>query len=703
MDDNFTLLNATIAGMSNHLIHENSPYLLQHAHNPVDWYPWGPQALGEAQKQNKPIFLSIGYAACHWCHVMAHESFEDPAVAAIMNEHFINIKVDREERPDLDGIYMQAVVALIGSGGWPMSVFLTPQGAPFLGGTYFPPVQRYNMPAFRELLLAVAHTWQQDPARLLHNGQQLVDHLRAQAGGQELPSAANAAPMLNLAQTLDRAAMALAQAYDWTYGGWGKAPKFPQPMSIEFLLRRATRGDSLAADAALHALRAMAKGGMYDVVGGGFARYSTDDLWRTPHFEKMLYDNAQLATVYLHAWLIHGDPAFRQVCEETLDFVLREMRHPAGGFYSSLDADSEGEEGKFYLWTPQQIQAALGDVQDCRWILEAYGVTLEGNFEGGTILQRALSDAQLAEKFGAPVSSVPGRLQGLHRRLLEARQQRIRPATDDKVLVAWNALMLTAFAEAGRYLKRPDYLEAAQRGAGFLLSALRQEGRLLRSWRAAGDGRARHNAYLEDYAALSLALLALYQSDADPTWYAAALRLADEMMAHFRDPAGGFFDTRDDHEALLIRPKDLQDNATPSGSALAAGALLQLAAYEGNGEWRAQAEGMLAALQDSLGRYPTAFAQWLCAADFALGPVQEVALLGDAAQSQPLRDALWASYRPRLAAAISAYPPPPGSPALLHDRPLQDGLPTAYVCRDFVCLRPVTSPQEMLAQLDSRR
>jgi hypothetical protein len=468
---------------------------------------------------------------------------------------------------------------------------------------------------------------------------------------------------------------------------------------------------------------------MYDVVGGGFARYSTDDLWRTPHFEKMLYDNAQLGRVYLHAWLICREEdgmqaaaqQMRGVCEQTLDFVLREMTHPLGGFYSSLDADSEGAEGNFYLWTPQEIRAALGSARDADFVIAAYQVTEAGNFEGSNILQRALSDARLAEQFGLPEAAVPAHLEALHARLLAARSRRVRPATDDKTLVSWNALMLAAFAEAGRSLERPDYLAAARRSAHFLLEYMVQDGRLVRAWRGPqpppqrtssdGEGEGRGGgspAYLEDYAALVLGLLALYQADADVTWYAAALHLADEMNAHFTDPAGGFFDTRDDAEALLFRPKELQDNATPSGSALAACALLQLAAYGDRLDGRAVAETMLASMQELAGRHPTAFAQWLQAADFALGPIHEVAVVGD--RDHPLMaallGALWKRYRPRLVAAVSVnpatpgQPPAPGSPALLQHRPLKENLPTAYVCQGFVCRQPVNSVEEMESQLD---
>ncbi|MCB9135946.1 MAG: thioredoxin domain-containing protein [Anaerolineales bacterium] len=671
----------------NRLAHENSPYLLQHQNNPVDWYPWGPEALEKAKREDKPIFLSIGYAACHWCHVMEHESFEDPRTAALMNEHFVSIKVDREERPDLDGIYMQAVVAMTGQGGWPMSVFLTPDGEPFYGGTYFPPVRRYNMPSFTELLTAIANTWQHDRQRALKSGEQLRAHLQ-----QEIRPAP--ATVTLSAETLDKAAMGLAQNYDWQNGGWGPAPKFPQPMTVDFLLSRATRGDKFALEIATHALDAMARGGMYDVVGGGFARYSVDAHWLVPHFEKMLYDNAQLARVYLHAYLITKNPFYRRITEETLDFVARELTHPDGGFYSSLDADSEGEEGKFYIWTLKEIREVLQ--KDANFFIAAYHLTEGGNFEGHTVLQRALSDEALAAQFDLPLEKVLPRLQTAHAQLLARRAERVRPHTDDKILTAWNGLMLIAFAEAGRYLHRADYTSQALRNADFLLTQLHPTDRLLRSWRA---GAAKHNAYLEDYAALILGLLALYQTNPNPRWFAEAARLAQDMLAHFSDPNGGFFDTRDDHETLIVRPKDVQDNATPSGSALAVTALLQLAAFTGNGDWRDVAERALGGVQSVLARYPTAFAQWLFGLDFALGPGQEIAIVGPPPARDALAEVLWGRYNPRQVVAISdGNPngsPPSGSPSLLDARPLLNNLPTAYVCEHFVCQQPVTTPKAL--------
>ena len=677
--------------MPNQLINESSPYLLQHANNPVDWYPWGEEALNRARNENKPIFLSIGYAACHWCHVMEHESFEDPETAALMNENFVNIKVDREERPDVDSIYMQATVAMTGSGGWPMSVFLTPDLRPFYAGTYFPPVRRYNMPSFKEVLLSLAKVWLEEQDEVDRVGSQVLQHIQPQMLGQEMNTFSS--------ETLEAVTKSLLESYDWGYGGWGSAPKFPQPMTIEYLLRRASTDSpqgELILKASQHVLNAMSRGGMYDVVGGGFARYSVDNFWRTPHFEKMTYDNAQLALAYLHGYLVTGNTDYRRICEETLDFVLRELTHSEGGFFSSLDADSEGEEGKFYVWTQDELEGVLGS--DFDFFKTAYGISPSGNWEGKTILQRALDDSTLTARFKWEQKELQQKLSKCHAKLLEVRSSRIRPATDDKVLVMWNSLMLKAFAEAGRYLNRQDYLQVAIRNARFLLSNLYVNDRLHRSWR---EGQAKHNAYLEDYAGLILALLALYQSDPNKEWYLSVLKLADEMVEHFVDPNGGFFDTRDDHESLLVRPKDIQDNATPSGSALAATALLELAAYGDRTEWRDLAEGMLSSIHGAMLRYPTAFAQWLCAADFAVGPTREVAIIGDTQhiKTRELLNTLWKTFRPRQVTAISTYPPEPDAPALLKDRPLLNDLPTAYVCQGFVCLQPVNSPKEMETQL----
>jgi uncharacterized protein YyaL (SSP411 family) len=677
--------------MTNHLANERSPYLLQHADNPVDWYPWSDEALEKARQEDKPIFLSIGYAACHWCHVMAHESFEDRATAALMNANFVCIKVDREERPDLDSIYMDFVVASTGSGGWPMSVFLTPLGKPIYGGTYFPSYRSHNLPSFTEVLSTVARLWRTDRAGILSSSEKLAQSLVA----QHEPATSTEALEPDVFQHFNKA---IAEYYDWQNGGWGAAPKFPQPMLIEYLLRQASRGDQPCLDIARHALNSMAQGGMYDLLGGGFARYSVDATWLVPHFEKMLYDNAQLGRVYLHAYQLTGEPAFRETCEATLDFVLREMTHPLGGFFSSLDADSEGEEGKYYLWTAREIRQQLAEPGEAELFMAAYGMSEPGNFNGRNILRCSLTAEQLAEKFHLDANSLPARLASLREKLLRIRNTRVRPGCDDKVLVAWNSLALAAFAESGRALSRPDYLQAANRNADFILTNMLEQGRLLRSWR---EGSAHLTAYLEDYAALGLALLTLYRSDPNPRWYQASLGLLGQVIAHFSDPFGGFYDTSDDHEALLYRPKDLQDNATPSGNGLAALLLLKLSAYEGRPDWRRMAEGMLSANLGMMQRYPAGFAQWLCTADVALGPLHEVAIVGDQAdaQTQALLQPLWQGYHPRLVLAAASFPPPDGSAALLQDRPLLNGKPTAYVCQGFVCQQPVNEPQAMLQQL----
>ncbi len=678
--------------MPNKLTGSASPYLLQHADNPVNWYPWGEEALQKAVEDNKPIFLSIGYAACHWCHVMAHESFEDPETADIMNSFFINIKVDREERPDIDNIYMTAVVALTGQGGWPLSVFLTPDQQPFYGGTYFPPVPRYNMPAFQDVLLGIAKTWKEEKDRLLDSGTKISEYIRK---NQTVPGKSSKLS----AEFLDKAAETLYRNYDWQHGGWGTAPKFPQPLAIEFLLRRASRGDRQSLDIATHALHSMAKGGMYDLIGGGFARYSTDNDWLVPHFEKMLYDNAQLARAYLHAYLITDEPEFRRVCIEVLDFVKREMTHSAGGFFSSLDADSEGEEGKFYTWTEKEIREAIKDKFEADFVLAAYGFTEKGNFEGKTVPRRVFDDNQLASEFNITKDEVLRLLRKINNHLLQAREKRIRPGTDDKVLVSWNAWMCVVFSEVGRYLRDFRCVEMATRNLNFITSDLLEGNRLFRAWRA---GASNHAAYLEDYASLTLALLAHYNTNPDLKWFKYALQLSDALIEHFYSPEEElFYDTPNFHEALLIRPRDLQDNATPSGNALAAYALLQIAAYQGDGKLRDIAEKMLEKMQFAAVEYPTAFCNWLCAIDFALYPIREVAIIGDLQDSRTteLIDYLWSGYRPDVIAAISPTPSPVGGPALLKDRPLLNDSPTAYVCQGLFCQQPVNDVSDFESQL----
>ncbi len=675
--------------MANQLIDESSPYLIQHANNPVNWYPWGEEALTKAHKENKPIFLSIGYAACHWCHVMAHESFEDEETAAFMNEYFINIKVDREERPDLDAIYMQATVAMTGSGGWPMSVFLTPDLKPFYAGTYFPPVQRYNMPAFKDILAGIARAWKEETNEITRVSSQVSSHL-LQAMSSEQTSETNFTQ-----NDLDTVVKALVDSYDWGYGGWGAAPKFPQPMTIEFLLRRHMAGNIDALKPAIHVLKAMARGGMYDVVGGGFSRYSVDNFWRVPHFEKMLYDNAQLARAYLHVWQITKEPYFKQIVTETLDFVAREMTHPAGGFYSSLDADSEGEEGKFYVWTLDEIREVLKE--DSEFFEAAYGISERGNWESKTVLQRALDDAFLATRFKMDPKDIPAKLADSHSKLYSARASRVRPGTDDKILTAWNGLMLATIAEAARVLNEPElqhkYLTLATRNAEFLLDALRPNHKLRRSWR---QGKATNEVFLEDYAALILGLIELYQTDFQNKWFTFAQELAEEMLELFSDPNGDFFDTSKDNEELLFRPKDLQDNATPSGNALACEALLKLASFTENSKYRDLAEKSLKLIGNHAMRYPTSFARWLSAADFASGNVKQVAVVygTNPEDAQELLGVIQSAYRPNTIFAASSYPPSNAAPSLLMDRPLKDSKLTVYVCEGFICKLPVTSVAE---------
>ncbi|MFM8874781.1 MAG: thioredoxin domain-containing protein [Anaerolineae bacterium] len=682
--------------MSNYLANASSPYLLQHAENPVEWHPWGTEALEKAKAENKPIFLSIGYAACHWCHVMAHESFEDPETAAFMNEHFVNIKVDREERPDLDNIYMQATIAMTGSGGWPMSVFLTPDLKPFYAGTYFPPVRRYNMPSFKEVLAGLSNAWANVRTEVEKTSNKVFEHLDTKLRSTNEESLTP--------DHLESIAKAMQGAYYWGTGGWGDAPKFPQPMALEFLLHYSVSTKQIEYLKLIeHCLKVMARGGMYDVVGGGFSRYSTDDHWRVPHFEKMLYDNAQLVRAYLHAWQVTHDPFYKRIVEETLAFIEKEMTHPQGGFYSSLDADSEGEEGKFYIWTLDEIREVLKEESD--FFEAAYGVTAKGNWEGKTVLQRALDDTSLAARFKLDPETVPTKLALSHSKLYAARANRIRPGTDDKVLTSWNGLMLAAIAESARVLadvsqQASNYLNLATRNAQFLITNLRPDGKLRRSWR---DGKTTHEVFLEDYAALILGLLELYQTDFNAQWFAAAKELADEMIEKFSDPNGGFFDTPNDGENLLFRPKDVQDNATPSGNALACEALLKLAAYTDDGKYRDIAEKALGLVTKFVMQYPLGFGRWLTAANLATGKMKQVAAVGEAGDPdfQRLIKAIRSEYRPGMVVAASSVSEKYNPPALLHDRPKMNGKATVYVCEGFVCKQPTTEVGTLIEQLNS--
>jgi uncharacterized protein YyaL (SSP411 family) len=676
----------------NHLANETSPYLLQHVDNPVDWYPWGQEALQLAREKDKPILLSIGYAACHWCHVMAHESFENQATADLMNQHFVNIKVDREERPDLDSIYMDAVVSMTGQGGWPMTVVLTPAGDPFFGGTYYPPEPRYGMPSFTQVLLAIADAWQNRQEDIQKSAQGMTEHI------SQKYQLNNAGRALSIG-VLPMAIRTMSSHFDSLNGGFGSAPKFPQPMTIEFLLQEHLRtGDKHSLHMAEFTLKKMAHGGMYDQLGGGFARYATDDKWLVPHFEKMLYDNAQLARVYLHAWQISENPLYKRVVEETLDYVLKEMQDESGGFFSSQDADSEGVEGKFYVWQAEEIQEHLGE--DARLFIDYYGVSEGGNWEGQNILYVKQDPVQVAVAHNLALDKMENRLVASRSILYQVRAQRIWPGLDDKILTAWNGLMLAAFAEAGSVLNRLDYTEAATRNAEFLYETMRtKDGRLLRTWKSKSE--AKYNGFLEDYAYLADGLLALYQNTFELRWFTWANELTEHMLAHFLDEQdGGFFDTSDDHERLIHRPKDVQDNALPSGNAMAAMVLLKLSLYTGEQRYWTIAEEAVASMQKMMTQAPTGFGQWLVAASFILGEPQELAIVGDPADkdASSLLQAFRAAYRPNV--VVAAGQAQEGeSIALLAQRPMLDDRATAYLCRRFVCQAPVTAPDALADQL----
>ncbi len=679
--------------MTNRLAEETSPYLLQHANNPVDWYPWGAEALARSRDEDKPIFLSIGYSACHWCHVMERESFEDAAVAEVMNRDFVCIKVDREERPDLDSIYMAAVQQMTGSGGWPMSVFLTPDLKPFYGGTYFPPTARYGMPGFADLLDAVAEAYRERRGEVETNADQVVGVISA--GIAPNGRVTELEPVL-----LEEAAEGLKRLHDPVEGGFGGAPKFPQAMALEFLLRSWKRsGDTEMLAMVERSLVKMAHGGIYDQLGGGFARYSTDARWLIPHFEKMLYDQALLAPLYLHAYQATGVRGYLSGCTHTIDYVLRDLTSPEGGFYSAEDADSEGVEGLFYTWTYEEVEAVLGD--DLELFARTFDVTPEGNWEGRSILHVAGDRRQLPGELGISEEDYRARLETARAKLFALRATRIRPARDEKVLTAWNGLMLAAVAEAASVLGNPEYLQAAQANGELLLSRVFVDGRVMRTYR---DGKARLNAYLEDYACLAHGLLQLYQADFDVRWYQAATEILDLMLERFRDPTGGIlYSTTDDHERLLFRPKDFDDNAVPAGNSMAAEALLELALLSGEDRYRRAAEEVISALAGALASHPLFFGRLLSVLDTLLGNPLEIAIVGnlESPVASELFRTLAGSYIPAKVVAAGAA----GSslPALLADRGNGEGGSgpgvAAYVCRGFVCSRPVSSADDFRAEL----
>ncbi|TMC50929.1 MAG: thioredoxin domain-containing protein [Chloroflexi bacterium] len=674
--------------MANRLALETSPYLLQHQHNPVDWFAWGDEAFAEARRLDKPILLSVGYSACHWCHVMERESFEDPAIAALMNELFVCIKVDREERPDVDSIYMQAVQAMTGQGGWPMTVFCTPRGVPYFGGTYFPPEDRMNTRGLPYVLRAAEQAYRERRDAVDATGEQL----RAVLTPPRLRDEGEIA----VAQ-LEEACRHLVEQTDRRSGGFGRAPKFPHPAALDLLLRRYhATGDRALWDAVEITLDRMARGGVYDQLGGGFHRYSVDGGWAVPHFEKMLYDNAQLAPVYLHAFQLSGEERWRHVCVETLDWALREMRLPEGGFASAQDADSEGEEGRFFVWTPEQLHDVL-DEADANFAARLFGVVPGGNFEhGATVLSLPYPLEQVAEALGLDAAALRERLDGIRHRLLQARDRRVHPARDGKVVTSWNALMLRALAESGAVLERDDYLDAARHCAAFLLEHLVVDGVLHRTWK---DGRAKVTGFLEDVAALADALLTLYEAGGEAPFFREAEHLCGEMLARFHDPVSGFYDTAVDAEPLLVRPRTLDDNAVPAGQSMAALAMLRLHVFTGEERWHNAALEVVRPLAPAMARSPLGLANLGWALDLALADPREVAIVGDPADAatHALLRAVRESFDP---ARVLAWGAADGVP-LMQDRGTVDGRPAAYVCRHFTCEAPVTDVEALRAQLSA--
>ena len=711
---------------TNHLINETSPYLLQHAHNPVDWYPWGEEAFAKAKAEDKPVLVSIGYSACHWCHVMEHESFEDEAAARQMNENFVSIKVDMEERPDVDQIYMTFVQLTTGRGGWPMNVFLTPDKMPFFGGTYFPPVTRYNMPSWSQILTSIAEAWRDKRDDLLNSANDIVSEIR-RVGKAEV------APAVLSEDILENAFASFVRSFDAKNGGFGGAPKFPASMSCEFLLRYWKRtGNANALEIVKHTASKMAKGGIYDQLGGGFHRYAVDAIWLVPHFEKMLYDNAQLIRVYLHLYQImkksevlslesgvevpaqdsrlttQDSEFFKRVAVETLDYVKREMLDSHGGFYSSQDADSEGVEGKFFVWTVEEINEVLGE-EDAKEFCAFYDVTEEGNFEESNILN-----------VKNPLGSDSGQLifdseksVGLRKRLFDEREKRIKPFRDEKVLTAWNGLMLAAFAEAAAVLGSEDYLQIAKRNADFLLENLQADGVLLRTWK---DGRSKLNGYIEDHANLADGLIELYQVSGESRYLLEAKRLADSMITEFWDEEnGGFFFTSNDHEELIVRNKDFYDNATPAGNSVATDVLLKLAKFFGEEKYERYAATVLRLVASQISRHPQGFGRALSAIEFYLSPVKEVVIIGE--KGSELEREVFSEYLPNTIVVLGVESGKemrpvalaPGSDKmpknsvellpLLVDRKMIDNKATAYVCENFVCQRPVTAVEELREQL----
>jgi uncharacterized protein YyaL (SSP411 family) len=669
--------------MPNRLAKETSPYLLQHAENPVDWYPWGEEALKRAGEEDKPIFLSIGYSSCHWCHVMAHESFENEGIASLLNQDFISIKVDREERPDIDGIYMDAVQSMTGGGGWPLTVFLTPEGKPFHGGTYFPPEDKHGLPGLPSVLKSVtdAYSNHRDDIEKLTGKLSLsaTHNLRTEETEQLVPD------------IIRQAFFVLKRTFDSRNGGFGTAPKFPQPLLLELLLRYYQRSQVPSTlEMVQITLDKMARGGIYDQLGGGFHRYSTDAVWLAPHFEKMLYDNALLSHVYLHAYLLTGKSLYRTIVEETLDYVLREMTAPKGGFYSSQDADSEGVEGKYFLWTVEQIGSAL-DRKALPSIVSYFGVTRDGNFEGKNILHVA----------NEPDRDIEQLIKEAKVALLQEREKRVKPERDEKILASWNAMMLASITEAACALIRKDYLDTAVASGTFLLKQMMPEGRLKHVYK---DGKAKIDGFLQDYALVIEAFLGLHLATFKGEWLKQAIKLADDMIEQFWDTDSGiFYDTGSRHEQLFVRPRHIFDEVIPCGASAATQVLLKLARMTDSGKYEQVALQSLRSMSEIMGKQPFGTASWLCALDFYLSPPMEVAIVGskDSTPAQELLHALCTVYLPSKIAA--AYDPKDRSKhtslKLLQDRSLVDGKPAVYICQNFACDMPITDPATLTANL----
>ena len=675
--------------MANRLSSESSPYLLQHAENPVDWYPWGDAAFERARSEDRPVLLSIGYSACHWCHVMAHESFENPAIALLMNELFVSIKVDREERPDVDSVYMSAAQAMGVQGGWPLTVFMTPAGLPFYGGTYFPPEDRQGLRAFPAVLQAAAAAYHAQRDEIAEMGEKVRDAVAP----RELP-----APGEPTAALLDEAVRKLAGETDRAHGGFGAAPKFPHPQALDLMLRRShVTGDAAVRDAAVLTLEAMARGGIHDQVGGGFHRYSVDARWAVPHFEKMLYDNALLAPVYLHAHQVSGRDDMLEVCTRTLDYMTRELRISVGAFAASQDADSPGGEGAFFVWTPAQLRDVLGP-DDGAIAARVFGVVDGGNFEHGTtVLSMPYPLTQVARSMSLDEQVLNARLEDIRARLLTARASRAAPERDGKVITAWNALAIRAFAEAGAALERPDYVAVAATCADFVLEHLVRGGVVQRIW---NGGQGRITGFLDDTANLGDALLTLYEATGLPRYFIAALGLCERIVAQHRDPDGNYFDTAGDSEPLIIRPRTIDDNPVSAGQSVAAARFCRMHAFTGNERWYTRAMEIIAPLATVVARAPLAVAGLAAAMELAVGPMREVAIAGDPGddRTRALLEVAQRRFDPLTVIAWGAA----GDVPLLDGRNLVGGVPSAYVCRGFVCEAPVTEVSELREALAAR-